>query len=139
MAGQAQVQLFAGHASLNPAIQVIAINLKNLVHLGHIQANTTAHRSNMSFQRGTGTKGHQGGASAGTEADYLADLLRTDRIGHRIGRPCCMERLVFAMLLAQTQMGADPVTEQLAQRRLNSGAESGGWRSSGWRSSGWRG
>ncbi len=78
-AGVAQmgVQLHAGHASLDRAVQIVGVHRENLVHPRRVDRDPAAWRVHMTFERRADAERNQRHPVLGADLDDLLDLFAT--------------------------------------------------------------
>jgi hypothetical protein len=97
---QVFVELLARDARLDPAVQVVRIDLNNLVHLGEVYADPAAEGRHVAFERGARAKRDHRTVVGGADLDDLGDLLGGLGEGDRVGRMAGMIGLGVPVLIA---------------------------------------
>lgn len=105
------VQLLAGHAGLNRAIQILGADADDLRHAGEIDGNTTPYRAQMALEGGTGAECDDRHAFGRAEPHGFRYVLRVFRKDDCIRNRGDVVGFTAAMLLPQGLRCGEAVTE----------------------------
>ena len=119
---QGRVELLAGDAGLDHAVQVLGMDGQDPVHAGEVDGDAALQRCHVALERGAGPERDHRHAMRGTAGDDAADILGRGRERHRVGQVQRMVALAAAVLLAQGCRGAEPVAERRRQLRQHPSA-----------------
>ncbi len=105
------VQRLARHTRLHPAVEILDIDLKHLVHAAEIDAHATAHGSRMTLERRAGAECNDRRAVLCAKPHDFRDLLRGSGKHNHVGRLGGMIRLTLPVALADRRVRGDPFTQ----------------------------
>ncbi len=109
------VELLARHAGLDPAVEVVGVDLQDLVHLGDVDGDAAGERSDMPFERRAGAEGDDRDLVPGADLHDLCDFLAGAREGDRVRRLALVVGEVLPMLLAHGIGRGEPVAQKGAE------------------------
>jgi hypothetical protein len=83
---QVLVQLLARNPRLNPAVQILGMDLQNLVHLAEVYGDAAVHRHDLALQGRAGAKRNDRAIVPRADLDDGRHLLARPHEGDRIGK-----------------------------------------------------
>ena len=107
-----RIELVAGDARLDQAVEVLGVDLEHLAHLREIERDPAAERRDVALERGARPVGDHRQAMAGADLDDGTHFFGRMREGDRVGRGAGMVGLILAVLLAHRHGRAQAVAEQ---------------------------
>ena len=128
LVAQMAVQLHAGDAGLDRAIQVLRIDRQDRVHPAEVERNAAVRRVHLALQRGAGAERDDGHAILGAKPHDVLHLAGGLRIDDRVGQLRRVPGHGIRMLGAQRLRGRDTLAEP-APKRLDHLQDRGPWRS----------
>ena len=122
---QVFVELLAGDAGLDGAVEVLRVDREDAVHAHQVERDAARGRVDVAFERGAGAVGDHGHPVVGADADDVGDLGGGVGEGHGVGGLGRDPGGGVAVLVADRLPGLEPVAEALAQDR-GDGRDGGG-------------
>jgi xanthine dehydrogenase iron-sulfur cluster and FAD-binding subunit A len=105
---QIAVELLAGNPGLDPAIQVVGIDLDDLVHVAHVDGDAAVQRRHLALERGAGAERDDRAPVARADLDDLGHLLGRLGEGDRVRRVGGVVGFVVSVLVAHGVRGREP-------------------------------
>ena len=117
LVAQILVELLAGDARLDHAVEVFRMDRQHPVHVAQIDADAAIGGVDLALQRGAGAERDDRHPMGGADAHDRLHLRRRARKHHGIGRLARQPGGGVAMLLAHREPGREARAEHVAERR----------------------